>query len=92
MLRPDTDNYLILYIQYKDELHRYAVPRHYSVGWAAAMAIDSMAPSDRKSGEFFRKPGEFFTLASQDFIAARKDSITVFTENETVIVQQVKEA
>lgn len=41
MIRIDADNYVILYLQYEDHLHRYAVPSHFSVANMANHMIDS---------------------------------------------------
>lgn len=41
MFRIDVDNYVILYIQYEDQLHRYAVPGNWTMSILAGHVIDS---------------------------------------------------
>lgn len=41
MIRIDVDNYVILYLQYEDQMHRYAVPHQWTVSILAAHLIDS---------------------------------------------------
>lgn len=41
MIRIDADNYVILYLQYEDHLHRYAVPSHFTVANMTNHMVDS---------------------------------------------------
>ena len=42
MNRIDVDDYVLLYIQYGDHTHRYAVPKHYTLAVMANRIIDSL--------------------------------------------------
>lgn len=94
MNRIDADDFIILFVQWGDHLHRYAIPTRYDLGLASAKVIDSLAPTNRKSGSFFRKPGTFFTMSQGDetTLLPRRTNITVFDEGATVRIYEVKEA
>jgi len=50
--RIDVDDYVLLYIQYDDHLHRYAVPKHYTLAVMANRIIDSF---DKEKPVKFRR-------------------------------------
>lgn len=58
MIRIDVDNYVILYLQYEDQLHRYAVPAQWTMSILAGHIIDSF---DKE------KPIQFRRSASTNF-------------------------
>ena len=41
MIRIDVDRYVILYLQYEDHLHRYAVPKEWTMALVANHLIDT---------------------------------------------------
>lgn len=50
MFRIDTEDYTVLYVEYGDHLHRYAVPVHWTVDVLANHIVDSfdIKPNHRK--------------------------------------------
>jgi hypothetical protein len=48
MIRIDVDNYTILYVQYDDHLHRYAIPNYWTVGLMAGHVIDTFDKDKEK--------------------------------------------
>jgi len=86
LIRIDSDNYVVLYLQYEDHLHRYVVPIEWTVALLANRLIDSFDKD--KPIQFRRKPSTEFKVFNEDGISIPlKAIVSGLVEGSTLTVK-----
>lgn len=89
MFRIDADDFVILRIQCGDELHRYAVPAHYT----CRMTANRVWESFHTKREEQRKPTQSFVLMDNLGHVQRGEAVVsaLWTDDSYVVVVPMKE-
>lgn len=86
MIRIDVDNYTVLYVQYDDHLHRYAIPNHWTVGVMAGHVMDTF--DKEKEKKFRRRPDTKYLVYDEHGVQLSPTlSIDSFFDGQALLVK-----
>ena len=86
LIRIDVDNYVLLYLQYEDHLHRYAVPKFWTVALAANHLIDTF---DKEKPVHLRRRADtkYNVFTENGVLVPLITLVEVFDDDEGLVVK-----